>query len=377
MKTILVTRWMRWQKEWKSLVCWLLLPIVLTVLLVMSIGLWQEEMTVPIGLIVEEQTELVQQLVADIEGVELLHIHYIELEDALGKLQQHELDSVFVIREGYTDTILAGGRTQLIEAYSSNRSYAYQTVVEAITSFAQQDAARSKAAFVVKQLFKDAHIEDEWNYTEIIESSRARQQKEALLKSSFSYANKESEVLDQKLRIIPVWGVWAFSAMITVFFLFDWLLKENRTAMQARWHFTTLSFWQYAAGTFMIYTFLLVAVDIFALLIFAGLWDEKVTVQVIISLVTFRLTINLLAFLTASVFRQLFMYYVSGIAIALILTVTGGAIIPLDGLIRKWPWMEVLSPVHALLDEAIPVVWLMTLVVLWLVWLWKGRYSYA
>ena len=129
--------------------------------------------------------------------MDLLHIHYMELDDALHKLEQHELDSVFVIREGYEDNILAGRRNQLIEAYSSNRSYAYQTVVETITSFAQQDAARSKAAFVIKQLFKDAHMEDEWNYTEIIESSRERQQNEALLKSSFSYFDKESEATEQ------------------------------------------------------------------------------------------------------------------------------------------------------------------------------------
>ena len=171
----------------------------------------------------------------------------MELDDALHKLEQHELDSVFVIREGYADNILAGRRNQLIEAYSSNRSYAYQTVVETITSFAQQDAARSKAAFVIKQLFKDANMEDEWNYTEIIESGRERQQNEALLKSSFSYFDKESEDrLNNRYHIVSVWGVWSLFAMMTVFFLFDWVVKENRPTMRSRWQFTTLSFGQYA-----------------------------------------------------------------------------------------------------------------------------------
>lgn len=370
MTTILSTRWMRWRKEWKSLLCWLLLPIVVTVLLMKSVGVWQEEMTVPIGLVVGEQTELVQQLVADIENVDLLHIYYLELHDALHKLEQHELDSVFVIREGYADNILGGRRNQLIEAYSSNRSYAYQTVVETITSFAQQDAARSKAAFVVKQLFKDANMEDEWNYLEIIESGRERQQNEALLKSTFSYLDTDSEGAEQPLSIVSVWGVWSLFVIMTVFFLFDWVVKENRPVIRSRWQFTTLSFEQYAWGTFLLYTLLLVVMDLFAAVIFSTLFDEK---NAIVSLVTFRLTINLLAFLLANVFKQLFMYYVSGVAIALLLAVVGGAIVPLEGLTRKWPWLEAASPVHALLDGTIPVIWLTALVVLCIVWVWKGE----
>lgn len=374
MTMIVSTRLMRWRKEWKGLVCWLLLPIVLTVFVMTSFSEWQNEMKVPIALVVEEQTELVQQLVADIERTDLLHIHYMELDSAIRKLEQHELDSVFVIRPGYEDNILAGRRNQLIEAYSSNRSYAYQAVVETITSFAQQDAARSKAAFVIKQLFKDAQMEDEWSYIEIIASSRERQQNEALLQSSFSYFDKDNEVVEQLLPIVPVWGVWAFFAMITVFFLFDWVVKEHRPAMRLRWKFTTLSFEKYAWGTFLLYSLLLFAVDLLAAVVFLNLIDEKVT---IVSLLTFRLTINLLAFLLANVLRQLFMYYVSGLAIALLLAVVGGVIVPLEGLMRKWPWLEVVSPVRALLDGTIPMIWLIALFAIFILWLWKGAKSYA
>ncbi|MFJ7934651.1 ABC transporter permease [Sporosarcina sp. NPDC096371] len=375
--TIVSTRWMRWRKEWKSLVCWLLLPIVLTVLMMKSVGVWQEEMTVPIAIIVEEQSELAQQLVADMANTDLLHIHYMELDEALHKLEQHELDSVFVIREGYADNIIAGRRNQLIEAYSSNRSYAYQAVVETITSFAQQDAARSKAAFVIKHLFKDAGKEDEWSYAEIIDSSRERQQNGALLQSSFSFFDKEEDATEQSLSIVQVWGVWALFAMIIVFFLFDWVLKENRLAMRSRWQFTTMSFQQYAQRTFLLYTLLLVAVDLLAVVIFQRLFDEKVSIQVVVSLFAFRLTINLLAFLTASVFKQLFMYYISGIALALFLVVVGGAIVPIEGLLRNWPWVEALSPIHALLNGSIPFIWLLVLSVLLGLWVWKGEGTYA
>ena len=127
------------------------------------------------------------RLVEDIASTDLLQIHFLQLDDALHKLEQHELDSVFVIREGYEDNILANRRNQLIEAYSSNRSFAYRAVVETITSFAQQDASRTKAAFVIKQLFKDYGMDNDWSYSEIIANSQKRQQSEALLQSSFSF----------------------------------------------------------------------------------------------------------------------------------------------------------------------------------------------
>ncbi len=377
MRIIVSTRLIRLQKEWKSIVFWLLLPVILTVLIMQSVGALQEEMTVPIALVVEEQTELSRQLVADIAKTDLLHIHYMKKDDALHKLEQHELDSVFVIREGYEDNILAGRRNQLIEAYSSNRSYAYQAVVETITSFAQQDAARSKAAFVIKQLFKEYQMEDEWSYVEIIDSSHERQQNEALLQSSFSYYDQDADVGELTLPTLQVWGVWALLAIIMTFFLFDWVLKDNRPAMRSRWLFTTMSFKKYATRTLVLYTVILFTMDILALIIFSGLFHEAVTMRGVIALFAFRLTINLFAFLTASLYKQLFMYYVSGVALALLLVVVGGAIIPIEGLTRRWPWMEALSPVHTLLSGSIPFVWLFILSAFFGLWFWKGGNAHA
>ena len=149
MKNVVITRLMRLKRTGKVFCAGCYLPIIMTVLTMQGVVTWQEETRVPIALVVEEQTEMATRLVDDIASTELLHIQFISLDEALHKLEQHELDSVFVIREGYEDHILANRRNQLIEAYSSNRSFAYRAVVETITSYAQQDAARSKAAFVI------------------------------------------------------------------------------------------------------------------------------------------------------------------------------------------------------------------------------------
>jgi len=373
MKNVVFTRLMRLKKDWKSLGSWMVLPVLMTVLIMQGVVTWQDETRVPIALVVEEQTEMVARLVDDIASTEHLQIQFMSLNEALHKLEQHELDSVFVIREGYENHILANRRNQLIEAYSSNRSFAYRAVAETITSYAQQDAARSKAAFVIKQLFSDYGMEDEWSYEEVIESSRDRQKSEALLRSSFSYYNKDNTAEEQSSPQLKAWGVWAFFAIITTLFLFDWMLKENRPSMRQRWLFTEISFKKYACGSLLFFTVIIFFMDLVAAFIFTTLFHEALTIRVLISLIAFRLTINMLAFLLASVYKQLFMYYISGLGISLFLIVIGGSIIPLDRLMGRWPWIEELSPVQSLLNGTIPLIWFCTLALLFVRWVWKGE----
>lgn len=373
----LPVQFFRLRKEWKSIIGWLLLPVIMTVLVMKSVGVWQEETRVPIALVVEEETQLASELVDELVKTDLLHIHFMELSEALHKLEQHELDSVFVIREGYEENVLTNRRNQVIEAYSSNQSFAYQAVVETVTSLAQQDMARSKAAFVIKQLFNDYGTADEWNYDEIIEKSRERQENNALLQTTFAYYSMDQDVNDSSVPLFQVFGVWSLFAMITTFFLFDWVLKENRPSIRARWLYTSISYRRYGLSMLHLYTVILFVVDALTAFVFATLFDVTLTIKLLLSLFTFRLTINLLAFLLASVYRQLFMYYVSGFAIALFFITLGGAIIPLDGLLRRWPWIEALSPVQSLLATTVPVGWLAILSLGLALWIWKGGKSIA
>lgn len=372
MRSRLPVQFFRLRKEWKSIIGWLFMPVIMTVLVMKSVGIWQEETKVPIGLVVEEETQLANQLVKELVNTELLQIHFMELSEALHKLEQHELDSVFVIREGYEEKVLSNRRNQVIEAYSSNQSFAYQAIVETVTSLAQQDMARSKAAFVIKQLFNDKGAAGDWDYDEIIEKSRERQENSALLKTTFSYYNMEQEQKDVTMPLLQVFGVWSFFAMITTFFLFDWMLKETRPNIRARWLYTSISFRKYGLGMLLLYSGFLVVVDYLTVVVFANLFDVTITIKLLLSLLAFRLTINLLAFLLASVYQQLFMYYVTGFAIALLFITLGGAIIPLDGILRRWPWIEMLSPVQSLLATSIPLIWLIVLSLGLVYWIWRG-----
>lgn len=369
---VLPAQFFRLRKEWKSIVAWLVLPIVLTILVMKGVGLWQEETRVPIALVVEEETQLAKQLVEELVDIQSLSVQFMALPEALHKLEQHELDSVFVIREGYEESVLKNRRNEVIEAYSSNQSFAYQAVVETVTSLAQQDMSRSKAAFVIKDLVKDYGTADEWDYDEIIGRSRTFQENNVLLQTSFSYINIKQEEQDAPLPLLQVFGIWSLFSMIATFFLFDWVIKENRPEIRVRWRFTSMSFRKYGLGMLGIYTVILLMVDLVTVVIFDLLFDVGLSLKLILSAVAFRLTINMLAFLLATLYAKLFMYYVSSFALALLFVTIGGGIIPLDGLLRRWPWIEKLSPVQSLLATSISMEWLLVLSLGLVFWFWRG-----
>lgn len=368
----IAVQFFRMRKEWKSVICWLLVPILLTVFVMKTFGALQDETKVPIALIVEDSSNLALQLAEEIANNDMVAVQDLELEEALHKLKQHELDSVYVIREGYGESVLANRRNGLIEAYSSNRSFAYPAISETIMSLVQQDLSRSRAAGVIRQLFNEYGMEGEWDYEEIIQRSEEKQRNESLLHTSFSYGEQAGHPGEKPLELVNSRAVWAFFTIISAFFLFDWMIKESRPSMRVRWLYTATSFKSHAVRMLGLYSLLTILSDMLTLIVFHFVLEEPVTMSFILPMLAFRVTLNLFAFLLAIAYRQMFMYYLTGIAAALLLTVTGGAVVPLDALSKRAQWVEVISPVRSLMTTSIPVVWLLLLVVVLASWLVKG-----
>ncbi|MCG3087778.1 ABC transporter permease [Sporosarcina cyprini] len=362
---------LRLRKEWKSVVIWLLLPIILTVVIVKGLGEFQQNAKVPIALIVEDDSVLATELAASIEKMELLSVQNMDLDEALFRLKQHELDSVFVIKEGYGERIHSNQRNRLIEAYSSNRSFAYPSVSEMVLSLAQQDISRAKAAYVIQQIFHEFEMEHAWDYNKIIDASIERQRTESLLHTSFTF-KKGSVAKQQAVPFLNVWGIWALFAIISAFFLFDWMIKENRPSIKVRWLYSATSFQAYSVRLLAVYTLLTLVADVLALLVFAQLLETDVTVRFVFSLLVFRTTLNLFAFLLAILFEKQIMYYVTGMAVSIMLTIAGGGFIPMERLAGKWPWVEMISPVGSLMTNSMPFVWLFPLAIVLGGWIWRG-----
>lgn len=367
MKGILAIQAMRLRKEWKVLLAWLILPLVFTVMTFSAVNKFGDESKVPIGLVIEDESVLSDALVQRIMNTDYLQVNRLDLQKANDLLEKHELDSVFVIKEGYEKDIVSNRRSQLIEAYSSNRSFAYFAVAETISSYVQEEATRTKASTEIKKLYEKYGSSEEWNIEEIFKTSKEKQEKKQLITTSFSFQWTPTETEIESSSLLSVWGIWAFFQIIATLFIFDWIVKANSIQIRVRWTFTKMSLNSYISWNLLFYTVLLFFMDIVTLSILHFLDLATPNVRLIIALLGFRITINMLAALLATNYTNSFFYYISSIAISLILTICGGAFIPIDSIIRRWPWIESFSPVYSLLHGSIAYAFLTFIIVITIV----------
>ncbi|WP_169716151.1 ABC transporter permease [Ureibacillus manganicus] len=368
----------RLKKDWKNLTFWLVFPFLFTLLTVKFIGVWGEDSKIPVGLVVGKESGLSSQLIDQLKEVSYIDVILLNEREAINELEKHELDSVFVLHDRYEKIIMDGKRSQLIEAYSSNRSYAYFAVKELITSYVQDDVSRMKAAYEVKDLFREYSADEEWNWQEVVQASIEKQESRQLLGTSFSYQNQPIQTTEgEVLPIFHTWGIWAFFSLISTFFIFDWVLKEKRQELHIRWLFTSTSFKRFAFTSFVFYTVGKMIIDGGSLLLLSNLLNEPISLPFWKSFLLFELVINLLAFLFVNLFKQSLMYYVGSFGLALVFMILSGAIIPIDGLKNYWSWVEYLSPITSLLTEQIPYVWLVVLLGWFFIWYMKGDKLHA
>src|SRR5690625_1744673 len=127
---ILKTRLIYIKKQWLSLLFWLLLPIVATVMIIHVTNAIQSDTKVPVGIVLEEETDLAEEFLHSVKQSPLIRVYETTEKDALHRLKQHELDSVFIIHNGYEKQIRKGKRDRLITSYQSDLSFAYSPVKE-------------------------------------------------------------------------------------------------------------------------------------------------------------------------------------------------------------------------------------------------------
>lgn len=364
MKAVLGIQTMRMRKEWKVLLAWLILPLLLTILTFSMLNKLGDESKVPIGLVIEENTTLSNNLVQRIIGTDYLQVNLLDLPEATDLLEKHELDSVFVIKDGYEEDILDNRRSQLLEAYSSNRSFAYFAVAETISSYVQEEATRTKAATKIKDLYEKYGSSEDLDREKIFQTSKEKQEKKQLITTSFSFQWTPAETASESTSLLSIWGIWAFFQIIATLFLFDWIVKANNTSIKVRWTFTKVSLNSYISWNLLFYTVLLFVMDVVTIYVLHLFNLATPSVRLFSALLGFRLTINIFAALLARDFTNSFFYYICAIAISLILTICGGAFIPIDSIISRWPWLESFSPVYSLLHGEFAYSFLAVIIVI-------------
>lgn len=368
MKVILQTRLIFWKKKWLSHLFWLLFPMLLTWYIIVQFVMFQADTKVPVGVVLEEDTPSAQALLDSLD--ETPHIRPILLNEreALNQLQKHELDSVFIVRRHYEKNIQKGSRNQVIKSYQSDLSFAYIPLRETVISYVQQDYSRYKAAQVVQRMGEEYGIVDQWTDEELIERSRDIEKEQNLLDVSFSFTKMEAEDESDVGFILNPWGLWALFSMLATFMLFDWVIREKHSPAILRFAYGRLSLEQYFLGNMILYLFLLLCFDLLAVVMFNLLLDESITYGLILSIILYRMMLTSCIFLWSTIFRSTYLYYTSSFAIVLFISLTSGAVIPIDGLGGSIPWFRYLNPLDLLLSGTYMNVWLIIGIALTSLW---------
>ncbi|MDX8045235.1 ABC transporter permease [Gracilibacillus sp. S3-1-1] len=370
MKDIIYTRFLLLKKQSFSLTCWILLPLLVTVGFVYIAETAQDDMNVPIGMVLEEDSSASHLLLEAIEDSSLVSVTSLSEREAIRKLEQHELDSVFIIRAGYEENIHNGNRKNVLTSYYSDRSFAYTPVREMIVSIIQQDTGRSKAADAVMNLERQLNGEQNWAIDEIIEKSRQIEQEEDLLQNEFRY-DTDSEPIAPSNTLWNPWIIWAFATMLVTILLFDWVIKEQKTKVRVRFPFTKITYPAYMLMNVFIYLIGLLFIDLITALVFYFVY--QVTIN-ILSLVTFRMMICLFAFLFVSLIRHAYASYVAAIMWTLVLIVISGTFLPFSPNNQLLQW---LNPLRHFLNGEPTTFWLGICVIGMIIWYVKEGKKYA
>lgn len=362
------TRLILLKKQPFSHLFWALFPLLATAFVMIQVANVEEDYRIPVGIVVEDDSMLVHELLADIEDTPHIEPVYVQERDGLRQVEMHELDSLFVVRNQYTDDMERGKRNKLITSYYTELSFAYVPVREMILSYVQQDFTRNETANRIEQLRNEYRIQEKWDKTELIERSREIEREQHLIDVTLSFGSKQSVQQEVTPFISPLL-MWALFAFFGTAMMFDWLIKEKHPAIMKRLPFSNVLPERYFFSNVLLYTVVLLFFDFVAVLLGAIVLDEKITFSLLLNVFSFRLTINSLLYVIGRVIKTTYVYYIVTFIMTLCFLLLSGIIIPIEPVIERFPFVTYVHPLLTLQTEQyVNVLFIISIISLFLLY---------
>src|SRR5699024_696828 len=261
---------------------------------------------------------------------------------------------------------------KLVEAYEADLSLAFTPIAETITSYIQQDAGRSKAFFELTDLNVKYNQETTIDLNDYIQMSKEKEASENLLETSLVYSDEEIKTSEQSF-VKPL-SIWLISYVLSVFILFDWIIKESSKPITNRFAFLKVNYKRYLLYNLFIYSLLILITSfislfllninlllftlmtfqffinnfIFLIYIFLILFTIFISLfllninLLLLPLMTFQFSVNSFIFLMATRFRKTFTYYAFAIGSTLLIMVVSGLFLPINQLLSNSILFELL-----------------------------------
>src|SRR5699024_11026116 len=150
---------------------------------------------------------------------------------------------------------------------------------------------------------------------------------ENLLETSLVYSDEKIKTTDQSF-VKPV-SIWLISYVLSVFMLFDWIIKESSKPITNRFTFLKVNYKRYLLYNLFIYSIII---------------------------------------LIATRFRKQFNYYAFAIGSTLLIMVVSGLFIPINQLLSNSMLFDLLNPFTLMLQNKSYFIGLMITILLLLIW---------
>lgn len=374
---IFKTRLILLKKQWLSLLFWIVFPLLITIIVINLLATIGKDSRIPISIVLEEETPITLKFKKEISTSSLVRLVELPENNALNELEKHNLDSVFIVDADFDRYILEDRRVAMITGYKSDLSFAYLPVKELILSHLQRHSGRSKMVHFIHDMSNEFNPHTEWEREELIKKANSIENEENLLQTTLEYSNKR-ENAKEDLNLIKPWNIWAIFSILASFFIFDWIIKEKNTRAIMRLTFTRFSMKSYVLINFLIYTILLIFVDLITIpmmRILTQSTDSFLTLA--LNLFYFRLIISIITLILSANIHRLFMYYSLTFIIVFFFTLTSSALFPITALLENYDWIYYLNPLQAFIKKDYRIYWPILLITLVFIWFFKKERSYA
>ncbi|MEC0667461.1 ABC transporter permease [Priestia flexa] len=342
----------------------------------------ENDVKIPVAIADEDQSKLSKEVIQRVTTNERIKLIATTADEGEKKLLRNEVDSLFIVREGFMDNIKKEDYEETIELVKMPASVATSVVEEVIASEVTRLSSNSKAAIQVERLYEryrwekpETLWEDAYRYTD------EQWKPEPLMTIQYVTDGQEGAQPDEKQqtinRSVPLWG---FLTLVVSLMAMEWVLKEKGPIFK-RMKTLPKGVMSYVYQSVAAYGFVLIIQTVLSFFFFlkvGAVTDSRVLLLMLIYL-CFCLAFS---FWLATESRHLGRYYTAGFLIAMMLSIIGGVFFPISDIAERLGAIATWIPQHLLVTQQLVLakeLWiqlgtiLVITILLWLKAVWNAR----
>lgn len=370
MMEMIYARWLLLKRQLPKILLWLILPLLLTLAFTALFNNTSDDFRVPTAVVVHDNSIEAENFIAGLNSSEFMAIEVFDGENsnaALRALEQYSLDSVFILPKDFKEKVREGQRRNLIETYYTDRSVYYEPAKELAASVVQEQMGEYTTIDQV-MLLQGNMLEETVVSGDDVALERDRIETETNLLEQVFYFLGEQDSSEDEQSVNP-WIIWAYITFIVTIFIFDFVTRETISSARVRFNFMKHSYTKFMLLTLVLMTAVMLIIDSVTYVVIKEVLEADIS---FLSLVMYRIVINVIAFLLAISVKSPVKLYQAAVALTIIglaLQLVMPVIVSLTGL----SLISSLHPVQMFVENELNILWFILSAVLILIWIWRDN----